>query len=188
MVSYLGSVESQSLAAALWQSLDAFTSGTTSSALPPSQPASSVASVPAVASAESRRVGRLARRFLASQGLLGDLDHDGALSSAAAASAYIPGYNPCRNAKTAAAARTRPTAAEGIAGCSDGLICISPLPNSYPPVAQHESGGCYGVSPTTSFVASIRVPPIPPTFRPEQATVYYCRLPTPPVPTTDDPV
>ena len=29
------------------------------------------------------------------------------------------------------------------------------------------------VGPSTSFVARVRVPPIPPTFRPEQATVYY---------------
>jgi hypothetical protein len=29
------------------------------------------------------------------------------------------------------------------------------------------------VGPSTSFVARVHVPPIPPTFRPEQATVYY---------------
>lgn len=47
---------------------------------------------------------------------------------------------------------------------------MSPLPN---PASNHESGGCYPARPGLSYVARAVVPPLPPTFRPEQATVYY---------------
>jgi hypothetical protein len=82
----------------------------------------------------------------------------------------IPGFDPCRRANA-----TPPSTPRG-GGCFNGLVCISPLPNAPAPGSgnlSHESGGCYPVRPSISFVARTLVPPLPPTFRPEQATVYY---------------
>jgi hypothetical protein len=189
MVSYVGDPPAQALAAAMWKSIDAAnpklagrkvdgstqdngvvhhaptdTAHTTVArrgvdvSTRDSDPTLTRAHTPSLPSYSTlplhqslRRVDRLAARFRRRHGL--------------DARELIPGYNPCR--------RKAPLLPSGEGGgCSDGLLCISPEPT--PGTAEHESGGCYPVRPgLTSFVARTRVPPIPPTFRFEQATVYY---------------
>ena len=141
MVSYVGDASAQRLAAAMWASLDAFRAAGPS-------PNSPVAAGDSLTSHHNKRPQLLAARFRRQLGLGSD--------------EFIPGYDPC---KRRGAARRQPSAS-----CSDGLLCLSPLPND---LAQHESGGCYPVRPSISFVARTLVPPLPPTFRPEEATVYY---------------
>ena len=187
MVSYVGDAEAQALGAAMWASIDeqssalvhrdmslptlpSSSSSSSSSSYSPSKPPSSASSLPQPSSSSPgltnpRRslshpplIGRLAARYRRRLGL--------------SPTSLIPGYNPCRRQTppdTRVDETAKPTTPSNTA-CSDGLLCISPEPT---PFAEHESGGCYPVRPSTSFVARTRVPPIPPTFRPEQATVYY---------------
>ena len=65
----------------------------------------------------SARVQRFAERFRARNGL-----KDGE---------FIPGYDPCKS-KSKSKSKARADKAGGPAGkgCSDGLLCISPLPNT----------------------------------------------------------
>jgi hypothetical protein len=157
MVSYLGGAESQATAAAMWRSLDAFTPPATSSAAATAaaehQPPPAALRTHALGGGDGPRVRRLAQRFRARQGLppggeQQQHQHQLAEERGAAATAFIPGYDPC---KTKAA----PAAAAAAKGCSDGLICISPRPNT-PSVAEHESGGCYPVAPRASCAATLR--------------------------------
>ena len=53
------------------------------------------------------------------------------------------------------------------------MLCISPTLGGGGGVDQHESGQCYPANPAISYVANTIVPPLPPTFEPEEATVYY---------------
>jgi hypothetical protein len=155
MVSYVGDPAAQALAAAMWGSIDADTDAgpatDDSRGGPPGGPPQT-AKRAVLGQAGQTRIDRLAARFRRRHGL--------------SAGSHIPGYDPCRRQPP------RPDQPATDTGCSDGLLCISPEPT--PSTAEHESGGCYPVRPgLTSFVARTRVPPIPPTFRPEQATVYY---------------
>ena len=147
MVSYIGGTGQANFAAAMWKSLDTPTAAARS--VVPDEPTAASPAAPAKAAhgASPAHIQRLNNRLRRRLGL--------------PASALIPGYNPCKQ---------RPAPPSTGKGCSQGLICLSPLPNG---PAEHESGGCYPVAPSMSFVASILVPPIPPTFRPEEATVYY---------------
>jgi hypothetical protein len=152
MVSYVGAAQSQHLAQQMWASLDGFSGEAPPAARTRPVPAPAPASAPAAVATAPRlqiHADRLRRRL----GLRPN--------------AYIPGYDQCKHSSDL----PQPVRPErGAKGCSDGLICLSPLPNL---VAQHESGGCYPVRPSISFVSRTIVPPLPRTFRPEEATVYY---------------
>ena len=159
MVSYLGDVEAHAVAAAMWASLDGFLSrvGDQIEMLPAREP-SSVGSSSAHRTT-SHQLKAKVRRLQERLGL--------------AADEFIPGYDPCKHkpamTTTTAADDDDEVESEG-KGCSDGLLCISPLPNKF---ALHESGGCYPANPQMEYIARTLVPPIPPTFRPEEATTYY---------------
>lgn len=145
MVSYLGNPEAHAIAVSMWSSIDGF--------LAPTKSAATRASVGAVkkllSATTTHKLKAKAERLKKRLGI--------------AADEFIPGYDPCKH-------RPPTPNAESSTGCSDGLLCISPLPNEF---AQHESGGCYPANPNMQFIARTRVPPIPPTFRPEEATTYY---------------
>lgn len=155
MVNYVGSSNMSRLAAAMWGSLDGFLDADcpTGSCAGPRTRLRPLGRRQAQVGAPSQaaRVDRLARRFRAAH-QLGPAE-------------LIPGYDPCRHRGASAVGRTR----QG-PGCSNGLLCLSPTANS---VAEHESGGCYPARPSMRYVARTVVPPIPPTLRPEQGTVYY---------------
>jgi hypothetical protein len=175
MVSYLGDAEAHLVAAAMWSSIDSFLASASDrgakegsqrkeagpkagakvgsqrkEAGQPQYDSSWVASHTGMASTTtSHQLKAKARRLQKRLGL--------------AADDFIPGYDPCKH-------RPSMVSTKEAAGCSDGLLCISPLPNQF---AQHESGGCYPANPSMQFIARTRVPPVPPTFRAEEATTYY---------------
>jgi hypothetical protein len=151
MVSYLGDAGAHSVAAAMWSSLDGFLASSN------------------VSAARRATVDGIVQTWSASAGTISSTTAGRQLKAKAnrlrqrlglAADVFIPGYDPCKHKATT----------EASTGCSDGLLCISPLPNEF---ALHESGGCYPANPNIQFIARSRVPPIPTTFRPEEATVYY---------------
>lgn len=154
MVSYLGDAGAHSVAAAMWSSIDGFLASSSVSAATRATVDEVAQTLSASAGATSStaaghqlkvKANRLRKRL----GLTAD--------------ELIPGYDPCKHKPAAASP-------EASTGCSDGLLCLSPLPNEF---ALHESGGCYPANPNIQFIARSQVPPIPPTFRPEEATVYY---------------
>jgi len=158
MLSYAGDANARALAKRIWSSLDAFTGRGGGIAAPAVHMISSNSDEDVLvrgAAIGTPRAQRLARRYRKRFGIAEDT------------TAFIPGYNPCKH---------KPASSYDPRGCADGLVCISPLPNSPSPGGgglKHESGGCYPVRPSISYVARTIVPPIPPTFRPEEATVYY---------------
>ena len=172
MVSYIGSTRAQDLAAEMWRSLEAFTGHTPSQHIAAAPAAPALPSLPALAAAHAARKSNITS-YISTANTAADSHHAHARSSEQrfrrrmrlTSGELIPGYDPCKHtpAKVSAAGASK--------GCSDGLLCLSPLPNGG--VAQHESGGCYPVRPSISFVAETLVPPLPPTFQFEEATVYY---------------
>ena len=124
MVSYIGGAGQENFATAMWNSL-----GNVAAA-----PAV-VSDVPAVDITAAAATSATAA--MPAQGLPGSLAHIRRLSNrlrrrlGLGSAALIPGYNPCKQHPA-----SRSTDGKG---CSQGLICLSPLPNG---PAEHESGGC----------------------------------------------